>query len=318
MGSCGAVNMTPEAIMNWVHAVRKETPNAPFLINLWIPHAPIPRDTAAEERMRAYLERVGPRVPLTAADTALPDFHQQCHAILQAQPAAISSIMGLFPPEYIAQAHQRGIKYFATATTVQEALDAERAGADAIVVQGMEAGGHRGAFDEATAETALVGLFALLPTVVDAVRVPVIAAGGIADARGVAAALLMGASAVHVGTGFLRCPEAGLPAVWADALSHTAPEDTILSRGFSGRAGRSIATAYARAVVTGAAPRPCAYPVQRGLTQAMRDDAVRTGSLAGMQAWAGQAACLASSESATTLTRRLWTDAVKLLRDCAS
>src|ERR1041384_6343748 len=100
----------------------------------------------------------------------------------------------------------------------------------------MEAGGHRDAFDPAKAETAMVGLFSLLPAVVDAVDVPVIATGGIADARGVAAALLLGASGVQIGTGFLRSPEAKLPAAWADALGQTLPEQTMVTRAFSGRA----------------------------------------------------------------------------------
>src|SRR6185503_10421165 len=125
--------------------------------------------------------------------------------------------------------------------TVAEARTAEAAGADVIVTQGMEAGGHRGAFDAGEAERQLVGLFALLPAVVDAVRVPVVATGGIADGRGVAAALTLGASAAQIGTGFLRCPEAKIPPAWADALGRTAPENTMVSRAFSGRAGRSVA-----------------------------------------------------------------------------
>src|SRR6202000_2532584 len=112
---------------------------------------------------------------------------------------------------------------------------AEDAGADVIVAQGMEAGGHRGCFDAAAAETGMVGLMSLVPAVVDAVRVPVVATGGIADARGAAAALLLGASAVQIGTGFLRCPEAKLPPAWADALAQTLPEQTVVSRVFSGR-----------------------------------------------------------------------------------
>src|SRR6202051_947211 len=109
----------------------------------------------------------------------------------------------------------------------------------------MEAGGHRGAFDPAQAQSATVGLISLLPAIVDAVSVPVIATGGIADARGIAAALILGASAVQIGTGFLRCPEAKLARAWADALARTLPEHTLVTRSFSGRPGRSIATAYA-------------------------------------------------------------------------
>ena len=155
--------------------------------------------------------------------------------------------MGVYPPAFVEQLKARGIRWFATATTVAEARAAEAAGADVIVAQGMEAGGHRGAFDAAKADTSMVGLFALLPAIVDAVDVPVVATGGIADARGVAAALILGASAVQIGTGFLRAPEAGLNPVWADALSAVAPEDTAPTRAFSGRLGRAIRTGYVEA-----------------------------------------------------------------------
>jgi nitronate monooxygenase len=179
----------------------------------------------------------------------------------------------------------------------------------------MEAGGHRGSFEADRPDTALVGLFALLPAVMDAVgdRVPVIATGGIADARGIAAALLLGASAVQIGTGLLRTPEAKIASAWADAIGRTDPEDTIPTRAFSGRLGRSIATAYAKAANSADAPRPAPYPVQRALTQAMRDGAIKANDLDRMQAWAGQAARLASTEPAADLVRRLWDDAQALL-----
>lgn len=201
MGACGALLMQPTEIAAWAQEVSAGT-DGPFQMNLWIPDPPPARDPAAEAAVRAFLGQWGPEVPADAGDGAPPDFAAQCQTLLDARPAAISSIMGLYPADFIAAMKARGIRWFATATTVEEARVAERAGADVIVAQGMEVGGHRGAFEAASAEAAMVGLFALLPAIVDAVSVPVVATGGIADARGVAAALLLGASAVQIGTGF--------------------------------------------------------------------------------------------------------------------
>ncbi|MBV9287647.1 MAG: nitronate monooxygenase, partial [Hyphomicrobiales bacterium] len=223
------------------------------------------------------------------------------------------SIMGLYPPEFVQRLKAQRIAWFAAVSTVSEARAAEAAGADVIVAQGMEAGGHRACFNAANAERELVGLFALLPAVVDAVKVPVVAAGGIADGRGVAAALLLGASAVHVGTAFLRCPEAGTHPAWADALATTLPEGTALSRAFSGRAGRGIATDYVRAAAAADAPPPAPYPVQRGLTAPMREAARKAGDVQRMQAWAGQSAAMAKAEPAAAVVERLWREAVALL-----
>jgi nitronate monooxygenase len=312
LGACGALLMQPEAIKDWASKVRSES-NGAFQLNLWIPDPPPARDPAAEELVRSFLAQWGPAVGEGAGNVSLPNFADQCEAMLAAQPAVISSIMGLYPPEVAERMKARGIKWFANATTVTEARLAEAAGADAIVAQGMEAGGHRGAFEAGKAETAMVGLFSLLPSICDAVRVPVIASGGIADARGVAAALILGAAAVQIGTGLLRCPEAQLPTAWADAIGKANPEDTIITRAFSGRPGRSIATAYARASSAPDAPQPAPYPVQRGLTQGMRDLAIKNNDIAGMQAWAGQSARLASGRPADVVVRELWDGARSLL-----
>ncbi len=312
MGACGALLMQPSAIAAWVSEVQAGT-RGPFQLNLWIPDPPPVRNDPAEAAVRAFLAKWGPEVAPTAGNASPPDFAAQCEAMLAASPAVISSIMGLYPPAFVAHLKAQGIKWFATATTVAEAKAAEEAGADAILAQGMEAGGHRGAFEASVAEQKLVGLFALLPAIADAVRIPVIATGGIADARGVAAALLLGASAVQIGTGFLRCPEAKLATAWADAIGRARPEDTIVTRAFSGRPGRSLANAYARAATGPQAPAPAPYPVQRGLTQAMRDLAAKSNDVDRMQAWSGQSAALARAAPAAEVYAQLWEGARALL-----
>ena len=314
LGSCGALLMQPAAIKSWAAEVRAGS-NGGFNINLWIPDPPPQRDTASEEAVRAFLGRWGSDVPREAGDAMPPDFEAQCEAMLEAGPTIISSIMGLYPPPFVARMKARGIKWFANATTVTEAKAAEAAGADVIVAQGMEAGGHRGAFDAARAQTELVGLFALVPAIVDAVKVPVVASGGIGDARGIAAALMLGASAVQIGTSLLRAPEARIAPAWADAIGRAQPEDTLVTRAFSGRPGRSVATAYARAATTAAdAPDPAPYPVQRGLTQAMRDAATKENDIDRIQAWAGQSARLAMAKPAGDIVRDLWSATQALLR----
>jgi nitronate monooxygenase len=312
LGSCGVLLMQPDEITAWAAEVRSNS-NGAFQLNIWIPDPAPKRDPAQEARVREFLAGWGPPVPPEAGDVALPDFSAQCEAMLTAGPPIVSSVMGLYPPEFVARLKQRRITWFANISTVSEARAAEAAGADVIVAQGAEAGGHRGCFDAAAAERQLVGLFALLPAVVDAVRVPVVATGGIADARGVAAALALGASAAQIGTGFLRCPEAKIHPAWAEALARTAPEDTMVSRVFSGRAGRSIATGFVRAATAEQAPRPAPYPVQRGLTAAMRAAGQKEADVHRVQAWAGQSAALSRAEPAADVVRSIWDGARALL-----
>jgi nitronate monooxygenase len=312
MGACGALLMDAPAIASWTAEYRAAS-NGAVMLNAWIPDPAPVRDRAHEAAVRAFLADWGPTPPEDAADGATPDFAAQCDAMLAAGAPAMSSIMGLFPEDVVARMKAQGVTWFATVTTVAEALQAEAAGADVIVAQGAEAGGHRGAFDGDAAERAMVGLFSLVPAVVDAVRVPVVAAGGVADGRGAAAALLLGASAVQIGTALLRAPEAKLAPAWADAISVARPEDTTPTRAFSGRLGRAIGSRYVRAAAAPDAPAPAPYPVQRALTGAMRADAARAGDIDRMQAWAGQSAGLARNAPAGEIVSTLWEDARALL-----
>jgi len=311
LGANGVVQMEPQAIAAWAAEVRALT-KGPFQLNTWVRDPPPQRDAEHETKVRAFLADWGPTPTPAAGDATPPDFEAQAQAMLDAAPAAISSVMGLFPQWLVDELRARAVPWFAHISTLAEARAAEHAGADVIVVQGGEAGGHRGCFDVWDDERRQAGLLALLPAVVDAVKTPVVAAGGIADARGVAAGLALGASAAAIGTGLLRSPEAGLDPAWAAGLAGAAPEDTVMTRAFSGRAGRSLATAYVVAAGGPGAPPPAPYPVQRGLSAAMK--AASVGKLDGLQAWAGQSAGLARAAPAGEIVRDAWAGARALLR----
>ncbi len=312
MGAMGAVLTKPEGIGEWVSQFRAAS-NGSLQLNLWIPDPAPERDSDAEAGVRAFLSQWGPAPPPEAADAAPPDFDGQCEALLAASPAVISSIMGVYPADFVARLKDRGIAWFANVTTLAEARQAQAAGADAVVAQGLEAGGHRGAFDGAAAERQLAGLIALVPRLADHIDLPIIATGGIGDGRGVAAALVLGASAVQIGSALLRCPEAGLHPTWAATLADLEPEGTLLTRAFSGRLGRAAANDYLLAAGAPRAPRPAPYPVQRGLTASMRQEAQAQSDPRRMQMWAGQSAALGRTEPADAFVRRVWDEARSLL-----
>jgi nitronate monooxygenase len=312
LGACGVLVLTPAEIAAWAAEFRAGS-SGPFQLNNWIRDPAPARNRGHEARVRDFLAKWGPPVAADAGDATPPDFDAQCAAMLDAKPAMVSSVMGLYPPALVDELKRRGIAWIAGVSSVTEAKMAADAGADVIAAQGAEAGGHRGAFDPSEAERRMVGLVALVPAIVDAVKLPVVAAGGIADARGAAAALALGASAVQIGTAFLKSPESKIPSAWAAALASTLPENTVVTRAFSGRPGRSIATDYVRAAMADAAPTPAPYPVQRGLTAAMRAEAAKANDVQRMQPWAGQSAALGQAMPAGDLVAQIWDGVRKLL-----
>ncbi|MDE0310201.1 MAG: nitronate monooxygenase [Acidiferrobacterales bacterium] len=312
LGACGVLLMSPEQIVQWCSDFRASS-DGPFQLNNWIPDPAPVRDDCEERRVVDFLSQFSGETQPEVAEITAPEFNAQCDAMLESKPRVISSIMGIYPDEFITRMKSQGILWFATVTTVAEALEAQQAGADVIVAQGVEAGGHRGTFRAQDAQQSLAGLFSLIPAIADSVHLPIVATGGIADARGVAAALMLGASAVQIGTGFLRCPQAAIPSAWADEIGKSAPDGTMLTRSFTGRLGRSIATAYTKASAASDAPDPRPYPVQRALTKQMTTAGRRDNDLDRIQAWAGQSASLARAVAADKLTRDLWNGALNLL-----
>ena len=192
-----------------------------------------------------------------------------------------------------------------TATNVEEAVALERAGVDAVVAQGAEAGGHRGTF-AGDVDAGMVGTIALVPQIADAVKVPVIASGGIMDGRGIAAALALGASGVQMGTAFLACDEAGIPEAYKQAILAARESDTRVTRAFSGRPARGIVNRFMTEVERGAgADAILPFPLQNALTRPLRAAAAKAGRAEFLSLWAGQGVRLARRESAASLVARL-------------
>jgi len=305
MGGCGVLLMQPQSIVEWAEEFRKGGGNS-FQLNNWIPDPTPLRNEERELAVVRFLKQWHRSSPEEIDLSGSLDFASQCDAMIEAGPTVISSIMGLYSESYVVRMKQNRIKWFATVTSVNEAVEAETRGADAVVAQGMEAGGHRGTFDAASAERNMAGLFSLIPAVADAVNIPVIATGGIADSRGIVAAMTLGASAVQIGTGYLRCPESGIPSSWSEAIGSASPDNTIITRAYSGRPGRSIATEFAAASALPESPSPLDYPLQRTVTGKMTADARKNNDLSRLQAWCGQSGRLAKALPAYEVTQQLW------------
>jgi nitronate monooxygenase len=314
LGSFGAHNVRPEDIKALVDDLRAATAR-PFAVNLWVPQASetgLPRsgsDLAPHiERLRPYYDELGvapPPTPLPATD-----FAAQVDAVIAARPPVLSLVMGIPPADVLARAASAGIRTVATATTVEEAEAIEAAGLDAVVASGSDAGGHRGAFLRPVEEST-VGTFSLVPQVVDAVAVPVIAAGGVADGRGVAAALTLGAHGVQVGTGFLASPESAATDAHRKALHGPQARVTVLTRLFSGRPARAIRNRYASELVAHEGDVP-GYPLQAALTQPLRQAAAARGLADFLNLWAGQAAPLTVEMAAADYLAELVADTTRV------
>jgi nitronate monooxygenase len=302
IGVLGAAYLTPPQIRDAALAVRART-NRPFGINLFSP-LPVPAkvDTGpAMASVAPYYAELG-LAPPDPPGLSGHSFADQLAAVLDSGAAVFSFAFAIPSARDLAAAKSRGLFVMGTATTVEEARLLERAGVDAIVAQGAEAGGHRGTF-AGSFEAAMIGTMALVPQMVDAVPVPVVAAGGIMDGRGIAAALALGAQAVQMGTAFLTCAESGLIEAYRQAIMNAAPHETAITRAFSGRQARGIVNRFMTEVEAGGAILP--FPRQNALTRPLRTAAAKQGRAEFLSLWAGQGLGLARRQSTDELMARL-------------
>ena len=306
LGSLPCAMLGPDAMRKELSAIRAGT-TKPFNVNFFC-HTPPQPDPASEAGWRGALARyynefgIEPP-PLAGGAARLPFDEHAAEVLSEFKPPVISFHFGLPSAELLARVRAWDAKVLACATTLEEALWLEREGVDAIIAQGLEAGGHRGMFLTEDVSTQ-VGTFALLPQVAAAVKVPVIAAGGIADAAGVAAAMRLGAAGVQIGTAYMLCPEATTSAVHRAALASGTSRVTAITNVFTGRPARSIVNRMVReqGPINAAAPH---FPLAVGALAPLRAKAESQGSGDFSPLWAGQNTSGCRELPASTLTREL-------------
>ncbi|MBI1405149.1 MAG: nitronate monooxygenase [Caulobacter sp.] len=308
MGALAAGGLAPEDIVQQSAEIRRRT-TAPFSVNLLVVRPASPDSetvAAAMERLRPWRERLNLEPPPTP-DSFAPDFDDQFAALVRAAPPVASFAFDLISGPQVAALQAVGTLVVGTATTVAEARAWAALGVDAICAQGGEAGGHRGEFLK-PGPGSLIGTMALVSSLRAVIDLPVIAAGGIMDGRGVAAALALGADAAQMGTAFLLSDEATISAAWRGRIQTAGDDATVVTRAFTGRNARGIENAFIRDMrpVEDEAP---AYPVQNRLTRELRAAAARAGESELLSLWAGQGVSLARAGAAGDLVSRWWDEA---------
>lgn len=297
LGSLGAGYLTPEQIRAAIRSIRELT-DRPFAVNLFVPE-PIAEQPEKIEQVNRIMQKY--REELGMGETPLPSrfaesFEEQIAVVLEEKVPVFSCTFGLLQPELIESLKANGTTIIGTATTVQEAVALERSGVDMICGQGSEAGGHRGTFLGAHCD-AMIGTMALIPQIVGDVNIPVIAAGGIMDGRGVAAALALGAEAVQMGTAFMTTPESGAHIEHKEAILRSTEESTTITRAFSGKPARGIRNRFLNEMEAYGDIVPD-YPIQNVLTRDIRKAAAEQHLPGFFSLWAGQGTRLSNSKPA--------------------
>jgi nitronate monooxygenase len=311
LGSFGVHHLDRDGIRAITRQIRARTAR-PFALNLWIPMSGTEESEVTEEQfvtacglLRPYFQELGLPVP-HRPERFGPRFDEQVEALLEARPAVFSFVYGIPSPDVVAECRAREILTLGTATSVDEAKALAAAGVDMIVATGFEAGGHRVSF-QTRPEDCLMGTLSLVPQVADAVKIPTIAAGGIADGRGVAAALMLGAQAVQIGTAFLACDESGASRLHRQKLLNSRSAETTLTRAFTGRLARGIRNRFSEDLASHE-HQIAPYPAQAWLTAKLKDAAEAAGRTDVRALWSGQSAPLLRFKSARALVAALIAD----------
>jgi nitronate monooxygenase len=308
LGSFGAHHLDAAGIRDVAAKIRARTGRA-FALNLWIPHRESDDPPLTDAQWNSALELLQPwfeelRVALPQRPARfMPRYEEQIETVLELAPPVFSFVFGVPSADVLERCRRARIATLGAATTPAEAKLLADAGVDMIVATGMEAGGHRVSFLREP-EDCLTGTLALVPAVVDTVPVPVIAAGGIADARGIGAALALGAGAAQIGTAFLACEESNASPLHRQMLFSDAARRTSLTRAFTGRLARSIHNEFIEKLAGREAQLP-PYPVQGWLTGRLKEAAVKAGRSDIVSLWAGQGAGLLRHRRAAELMRWL-------------
>lgn len=318
LGSFGAMGLTPAAIKDVIGELRSMT-DQPFAMNLWVStedKGANASDEAAFKRSLAalapHIESLGGTLPSYKPYSPMK-FEEQARVLIDANVPVFSFIYGIPPKEILEECRARGIITIGAATTPDEALELQKANVDVIAASGFEAGGHRGSFLRA-ADDSLTGTFSLVPQIADVVSAPVVAAGGIADARGIVAALVLGAQAVQIGTAFLACEESGASLMHRQALLGGKAGHTALTRGFTGRLARGIKNQLLDAMnAPGVDILP--YPLQRFLMRSVSAPAEKSGRPELIPMWAGQSANLTRHTKAAELLEALVSEVSAIIKN---
>jgi nitronate monooxygenase len=295
LGSFGAHGLKPEAIRKVIREIKDLTPK-PFAMNLWVSMEDAGALASTEEAFHRSLAPLAKHIESVGAakPSYLPyepiRFEDQVQVLLDEGISAFSFIYGIPSKQILDDFRRQGIVLIGTATIVDEAIALEQAGVDVIAASGFEAGGHRGSFLQPS-EDSLTGTMALVPQVVDAVKLPVVAAGGIGDARGIVAAFALGAEGVQMGTAFLACEESGANALHREALLSGQAKQTALTRGFTGRLARGIKNRLLDEL-NQKDVEILPYPLQRALVRNLSIPAGKAGRPELLPLWAGQSANL--------------------------